>query len=95
MDFDNDGLKDLFISNGIPKRLNDMDYINFISNEEVQQKLRENKLDDKNLALISKFPQIKIPNKFYKNDGKLLFRDIGDSIGDDKSTYSNGPVYTE
>ena len=95
MDFDNDGLKDLFISNGIPKRLNDMDYINFISNEEVQQKLRENKLDDKNLALISKFPQIKIPNKFYKNDGKLLFRDIGDSIGDDKSTYSNGAVYAD
>ena len=27
MDFDNDGLKDLFISNGIPKRLNDIDYI--------------------------------------------------------------------
>src|SRR5689334_1399065 len=33
MDFDNDGLKDLFISNGIPKRMNDMDYVNFISNE--------------------------------------------------------------
>ena len=32
MDFDNDGLKDLFISNGIPKRLNDIDYINYISN---------------------------------------------------------------
>src|SRR5690606_35592455 len=31
-DFDNDGLKDLFVSNGIPKRLNDMDYVNFISN---------------------------------------------------------------
>jgi len=25
LDFDNDGLKDLFISNGIPKRMNDMD----------------------------------------------------------------------
>jgi enediyne biosynthesis protein E4 len=35
MDFDNDGLKDLFISNGIPKRLNDMDYINFIYNSEI------------------------------------------------------------
>ena len=36
MDFDNDGLKDLFISNGIPKRMNDMDYINYISDDEIQ-----------------------------------------------------------
>ena len=34
VDFDNDGLKDLFISNGIPKRMNDIDYINFVSNGE-------------------------------------------------------------
>jgi hypothetical protein len=39
VDFDNDGLKDLFISNGIPKRLNDMDYVNFVSNEPVQEKI--------------------------------------------------------
>ena len=38
MDFDNDGWKDLFISNGIPKRLNDMDYVNFASNSEIQAK---------------------------------------------------------
>src|SRR5437016_126805 len=95
VDFDNDGLKDLFISNGIPKRMNDMDYVNFISNEEIQQKLRENNLDDKNMALVNKFPQIKIPNKFYKNEGKLMFRDMGESIGDDKSTYSNGAVYAD
>ena len=37
-DFDNDGTKDLFISNGIPKRLNDIDYINFISNVECRRK---------------------------------------------------------
>jgi hypothetical protein len=95
MDFDNDGLKDLFISNGIPKRMNDMDYVNFIYNEEIQQKLRENKMDEKNMALVNKFPQIKIPNKFYKNDGELLFRDMSDSIGNNKSTYSNGAVYAD
>jgi len=95
MDVDNDGLKDLFISNGIPKRMNDMDYVNFISNEEIQQKLRENNLDDKNMALVNKFPQIKIPNKFYKNEGKLMFRDMGENIGEDKSTYSNGAVYAD
>ena len=38
MDFDNDGLKDLFIHNGIPKRLNDIDYINYVSNDQLQAK---------------------------------------------------------
>lgn len=95
MDFDNDGLKDLFISNGIPKRMNDMDYVNFISSQEIQEKLRENKLDEKDMALINKFPQIKIPNKFFRNSGDLLFQDLSDSIGDDKPTYSNGAVYAD
>jgi len=95
MDFDNDGLKDLFISNGIPKRLNDMDYINFISNEEIQNKLRDNQMDDKNMALVKNLPEIKIPNKFYKNTGELLFQDIEDSVINNKPTYSNGAVYAD
>ncbi len=40
MDFDNDGLKDLFVSNGIPKRMNDIDYINYVSGGELQEKLK-------------------------------------------------------
>ena len=95
MDFDNDGLKDLFISNGIPKRLNDMDYVNFISNEEIQEKLGENKMGEKDMNLISRFPQIKIPNKFFRNRGDLSFQDLGDSIGHDEQTYSNGAVYAD
>ena len=47
------------------------------------------------MALIDKFPQIKIPNKFYKNTGDLLFQDLADSIVNDKSTYSNGAVYAD
>lgn len=95
MDFDNDGLKDLFISNGIPKRLNDIDYINYISDQSIQQQIRDNRLDEKDKALIDKFPQIKIPNKFYKNLGNLKFHDLSDSIGDDVGSYSNGAAYAD
>ena len=95
MDFDNDGLKDLFISNGIPKRMNDIDYINFVSSEEVQGKLRDNKLDEKDMALVNKFPEIKIPNKFFRNTGNLLFEDMEVSIKNDKPTFSNGAVYAD
>ena len=95
MDFDNDGLKDLFISNGIPKRMNDMDYVNFVSNEEIQSKISTNKMDEKDMALVNKFPEIKIPNKLFKNNGNLSFSDIYQQIDNDKPTYSNGAVYAD
>ena len=95
MDFDNDGLKDLFISNGIPKRMNDIDYVNFVSNGEIQQKITSNEMKDKDISLIKKFPEIKIPNKFYKNQGNLSFRDEDSLIEGNSSTFSNGAVYAD
>ncbi|MEO6188142.1 MAG: VCBS repeat-containing protein [Ginsengibacter sp.] len=94
-DFDNDGLKDLFISNGIPKRLNDIDYINFVSNGDVQQKIQENNFREKDLSLIDKFPVIKLPNKFYRNKGDMSFSDETNSIEGDVPTFSNGAVYAD
>ena len=95
VDFDNDGLKDLFVSNGIPKRMNDIDYINFVSNGEVQQKIRENNFGEKDLSLISKFPEIKLPNKFYKNNGNLSFTDEDTRILGNVPTFSNGSIYAD
>jgi hypothetical protein len=95
VDFDNDGLKDLFVSNGIPKRMNDIDYINFISNSEVQQKIRDNDMVGKDMSLIEKFPEIKIPNKFFSNKGNLSFSDEADQIKGNISTFSNGAVYAD
>jgi hypothetical protein len=95
MDFDNDGLKDLFVSNGIPKRLNDIDYVNYVSNSEIQQKIRDNQLGESDMALIDKFPQIKLPNKFFHNKGNAFFEDMSGSISGDAPTFSNGSVYAD
>ena len=95
IDFDNDGLKDLFISNGIPKRLNDMDYVNYISDDEIQQKLKNNFTNEKDLGLINKFPEIKLPNKFFKNDGDAKFTDAADEIEGNAATFSNGAIYAD
>ncbi len=95
IDFDNDGLKDLFISNGIPKRLNDIDYINFVSNEDIQDKMQSKSLDKRDLEMIDKFPQIKIPNKFYRNSGDLHFEDLKNYIGNDRGNYTNGSVFAD
>ncbi len=95
MDFDNDGRKDLFISNGIPKRMNDIDYVNFVSNEEIQQRINSNSMDDKNMALISKFPEIKLPNKFFINQGNLSFSDEEARVSGNEPSFSNGAVYAD
>ena len=95
MDFNNDGLKDLFISNGVPKRMNDIDYINFVSSDVIQQKLIDNKMNEQDMALINKFPEIKIPNKFYANEGNLKFDDVSDSVQDNLPSFSNGALYAD
>ncbi|HCT22692.1 MAG TPA: hypothetical protein DIW54_04905, partial [Chitinophagaceae bacterium] len=95
MDFNNDGDKDLFVSNGIPKRMNDIDYINFVSGDDIQQKLRNNTIRDQDLSLTNKFPEIKIPNQFYLNKGNLRFSNLTDSIQKNPATFSNGAVYAD
>ncbi len=94
-DFDNDGWKDLFVSNGIPKRLNDMDYVNYVTNTEIQDKIRNNKMDEKEMVLINKFPEIKLTNKFFVNKHDAKFEDVEKQIKNDKPTFSNGAVYAD
>src|SRR5215831_10346949 len=95
IDFDNDGVKDLFVSNGIPKRLHDIDYVNFISNDEIQRRLKSDSIGESDLSLINKFPEIKLPNRFFRNSPDLQFSDIGQQVKGDAPTYSNGAVYAD
>ena len=53
---DNDGHKDIYITNGILGATNDMDFINFISNETIQKQLGGT-LSDKEMAFIAKIPE--------------------------------------
>ncbi|MEM7659395.1 MAG: VCBS repeat-containing protein, partial [Bacteroidota bacterium] len=92
MDFDNDGWKDLFISNGIPKRMNDIDYINFMANDDIQWRIRTKNMEDTDLSVIEKMPQIKLPNQFFRNQGALKFDNLSDQVGNAPDTYSNGAI---
>ncbi len=95
MDFDNDGLKDLFISNGVARRMTDIDYINFVSDNAVQSNTRTDQLSGNDMKLIDKFPQTKIPNRFFENTDDLKFKDIGNEIGGNDNSYSNGAIYAD
>lgn len=93
MDFDNDGKKDLFVSNGIPKRLNDIDYVNYVSNSDVQQKMKTNSMGEQEMSVVNNFPEIKLPNRFFHNKGAAQFEDV--VVGGDQPTFSNGSVYAD
>ena len=72
-DFDQDGEQDLFVSNGIPKRPNDLDYINYLSNENIQNKINNtNLMDQKALELM---PTGKVGNKIFQGGKDLVFKD--------------------
>ena len=70
-DFDHDARQDLFISNGIPKRPNNLDYINFISSDQIQDKISNTKLiDQKALDLM---PSGTTHNYVFKGADDLRF----------------------
>jgi hypothetical protein len=75
--------------------MNDIDYVNFVSTGEVQQKITNDDMQGKDMSLIEKFPEIKIPNKFYRNNGRLSFDDQAAFISGDLPTFSNGAVYAD
>jgi len=93
-DYDNDGFKDIFISNGIQGVTNDMDYINYISNEEIQKNIEQG-LSDKDMELIDRLPKKKVQNYFYKNKGGTRFKNVTSIWGPQIDSYSNGCVYAD
>ena len=88
-DYDNDGFKDLYITNGILGATNDMDYINFISNEKIQKQLATEK-SQRNLELSKQIPQKKVKNYFYKNNQDKTFKNVTSTWASHSNSYSNG-----
>jgi len=93
-DFDNDGLKDLFVSNGIVGATNDMDYMNFVANEDIQRRIDKG-LDQEDLPMVHEIPQKKVSNYFFKNTGHLKFENVSSTWSTSTPTFSNGCTYAD
>jgi enediyne biosynthesis protein E4 len=89
-DFDGDGWKDIFITNGIARRPNDLDYINFISNDSVQSALEKS-----TLPWIKKMPTGKVSNFIFRNSHDLTFADSTEAWGIKLPSLSNGSAYSD
>lgn len=73
-DFDQDGLQDIFISNGIPKRPNDLDFIKFASDGQIRNKLNNTKLVDQ--QALDMMPSGLTHNYVFKGDQDLQFKNM-------------------
>lgn len=93
-DVDNDGWKDLFITNGIYRRANDLDYVKFLTGgtRYLPQKDNSNKSDRE---LYEKMPLYPNVNYLFKNKGDLTFSNLAEKWGFDETSYSNGSTYAD
>jgi len=93
-DLDNDGYKDLFVTNGIYHRANDLDFLDTLRDRAIQASLAEG-ITEADLLLLEKMPQIPISNYGYRNNGDLTFTDVAEAWGLAQPGFSNGAAYVD
>jgi len=89
-DLDNDGWKDVFVTNGTRRDINNKDYFHHIDNAKFEEKQHFNNLD-----LTKKMPSEKIDNYAFRNNGDLTFENVIDKWGLGFVGYSNGAAYSD
>ena len=94
VDFDNDGFKDIFITNGIKGATNDMDFISYIANENIQKRINKG-MQHKDLAFTKELPEKKVSNYFFKNNTDLTFSNVTKDWFKEIPSFSNGAVYVD
>ncbi len=91
-DFQNDGLKDVFISNGIYQDLTNQDFLEVVTREQViQQIISGGNVDYQ--TLISYIPSVPIPNHAFVNSGGMKFDSRSQELGLSEPSFSNGAAY--
>lgn len=86
MDVDNDGFRDLLVTNGFPRDITDKDFANYRADVGSVASLRQ---------LLDSIPIVKIPNYAFRNKGDLTFEDKGAAWGLNKPSFSNGAVFVD
>jgi hypothetical protein len=85
-DFNNDGFRDMIITNGFPKDVSDRDFMTYR-----QQAYAVASKE----TVLKQIPEIKIHNYAFQNNGDLTFKDVSKDWGLELPTFSNGAVYAD
>ena len=94
-DYDLDGYNDIFITNGIVKRPNDLDYVSFMSGNNITAGNLSNNSKMNDQALIDQMPGGKVVNRVFKNKSATGFEDETNNWLPDVPTYSTAGAYVD
>ena len=92
-DFNNDGWKDIFVSNGIYQEITSMDFGDFMSDKENIKKLIVEKGRFNFKDVVSMLQSNRIPNYAFLNQRNLTFKNSADELGLEEPSFSNGAAY--
>ena len=92
-DLDNDGNKDLYISNGYGRNSTHMDVINTAVEQIIKKQSGEATMP--RMSFIEKIPATILKNYIFKNNGDLTFSNVTDIWGDEIPSLSNGAIYAD
>ena len=92
-DMDNNGWKDIFVSNGILRDLTDFDFVDYITDKEAIKKRvsQTQRVDFRDF--LPYMPSQKISNAAFINQGSLAFSEQAHSLGLATPSFSNGAAY--
>jgi enediyne biosynthesis protein E4 len=92
-DFDQDGWKDIFITNGIARRPNNLDYVKYASDDSLRfAPQTSSNLEQRALQIM---PQGQVPNYFYRGTPRLEFEDKSLAWGFAEANLANGAAYAD
>lgn len=91
-DMDNDGLRDIFVTNGINHDLTDLDFMDFFANDILHNMVLTGHKEDID-SIINKMPIKPQSNYAFKNNGNLTFSNAEKDWGFETPTMSNGVAY--
>ena len=92
-DFQGDGLKDLFISNGIQRDITNLDFVDFITDKEAIKGIVEKTGRADIQDYLPYLPYTPLSNYGFINQGQLRFQNLADSLGLATPSFSNGAAY--
>ncbi len=92
-DFDGDGWKDLFVSNGYEKDYTNMQFLKFTMDEKIKSRQTGAGLDYQ--QIINQMPSIQVGNFLFRNNGDLTFTNETEKWGIGRAFKSNGAAYSD
>ncbi len=92
-DYDNDGWKDLYITNGYLRDYTNLDFIKYMNDFTAENQGNMNR--ERALELVNQMPSSNVTNYLFRNNGDLTFKNMASSWGTNQTSNSHGAAYAD